>query len=266
MAHLPLGACSFGEVTDKPKLSPLFSNTPDKEGAANPITPADVDDLRASAKVLTFTDDQVEQFGSLRQTMHKYSRWAVIATGVSLLGMASQAVTSGTNPVRSRCSIAHGRSTATAASTAIAVSSRLACRAVVRHRPHRHSHVQATVSKVANILVHLTTAVLIRHAARALPSEQTPLERHLAALMLSLRAMAVVFMQIATMHWFVSTVTMMESAIAYPQGVAYFAGFVAAYCIARCAHAPVRAPLRDPLADASLWYRQPHVLHGVRAA
>lgn len=98
-------------------------------------------------------------------------------------------------------------------------------------------HVQVTTSKIANILVHLTTAALIRHAGRALPRDFTPLKRHLAAIMLSLRALAVVFMQIATMHWFVSTVTIMESAIAYPEGVAYFAGVVALYCTARCADA-----------------------------
>lgn len=96
-----LAPCSFGEVTDKPKLSPLFSNTPDKSGARNPITPSEVDDedLRSSHKVLTLTDEQIEQFTSLRQTMLKYSKWVLIATLVTLVSMAGQVIVKGNNPV-----------------------------------------------------------------------------------------------------------------------------------------------------------------------
>ena len=79
------------------------------------------------------------------------------------------------------------------------------------------------------------TAGVVWKTAGLLPRPGAPRALHEPHLMHSMRAMAVVFVQIATMHWFVSAVTMMDAAILWPFLIRVFSVFVVAICLARCA-------------------------------
>lgn len=92
---------------------------------------------------------------------------------------------------------------------------------------------QLPPSSVSSLIVHMVTAGIVWKAASLLPRPGSPAARHEAELMQSLRAMAVVFLQIGTMQWFSSAVTMMEAAITWPQLVVVFSAFVALTCLVR---------------------------------
>lgn len=87
------------------------------------------------------------------------------------------------------------------------------------------------------IIVHLVTASVVWRSAALLPQLGTPPQLHKPELMHGLRALAVVFVQIGTMHWFMSAVTMMSAAIIWPPLIRVFSSLVAGVCIMRYAHA-----------------------------
>jgi hypothetical protein len=93
---------------------------------------------------------------------------------------------------------------------------------------------QVSISKVSYLIVHLGAVLLFSQCTRGLPKRQMPREKHLGALMQSLRGLGVAFMQLTTMHWFVCAVTAMEAAIDWPKLVVVFSGAMALASAIRC--------------------------------
>lgn len=107
------------------------------------------------------------------------------------------------------------------------------------------------------MIVHLVTASVVWKSAGLLPRPGSPPELHEPELMHGLRALAVVFVQIGTMHWFISAVTMMAAAITWPPLIRVFSTLVAGVCLMRCAHActpctPVTLHRRSSLPQLSV--------------
>ena len=94
---------------------------------------------------------------------------------------------------------------------------------------------QVPPSRASYLVVNLVTASIVWKAASLLPLPDSPPHLHEAHLLHSMRAMAVVFLQMGTMHWFVSVVTMMDAAITWPFLIRVFSTFVVAICLIRSA-------------------------------
>lgn len=107
-------------------------------------------------------------------------------------------------------------------------------------------------------VVHMVTAGLVWKAAALLPRPGSAPETHEPALMRALRALAVVFLQMATMHWLVSAVTMMEAAITWPPLVVVFSGLVALTCLVRCAPTTYGTKIIPPIWQQATQPRQAH--------
>eukprot|EP00892_Ulva_mutabilis_P012745 jgi/Ulvmu1/9843/UM056_0085.1 len=88
-------------------------------------------------------------------------------------------------------------------------------------------------ARASYLAVHLITAGIVWKAAALLPQPGAPPALHEPLLMHSMRAMSVVFLQMGTMHWFVSAVTMMDAAITWPFLIRVFSAVVVAVCLVR---------------------------------
>lgn len=96
---------------------------------------------------------------------------------------------------------------------------------------------QVAPSSVAYLVVHLVTAGVVWKSAGLLPRPGAPPELHEPELMNGMRALAVSFVQIGSMHGFMSAVTMMDAAITWPPLIRVFSTFVIGVCFMRCAPA-----------------------------
>jgi len=72
-------------------------------------------------------------------------------------------------------------------------------------------------------------------SAGLLPQPGAPTEQHEPELLHGMRALSVVFVQIGSMHGFMSAVTVMNAAITWPPLVRVFSTCVIGVCLLRCA-------------------------------
>lgn len=108
------------------------------------------------------------------------------------------------------------------------------------------------MSRTSYLVVHLCVVFLFLKASAGLPRCSTPDEEHLGKLMQSVRGLALAFMQMTTMHWFMCAVTAMEAVMQWPKLVTVFGAAMALVSVSRCACSVITGPEQSEKACTSL--------------